>query len=443
MEKKKNLGFGFRGWMLILYQAIAFFTFTVFTKFPMNILADMYGGAKTISTIYTVATIVGIVVQLVFTRFIGKIKSIKLLGAIFGGITLILALGIMTIPMSNPVLYQICFALVTLFSNVNATFAVSILVGQWFPRRKGTIMGIATLAFPITNALIGFFAESVFKKGFPDVFGAFLPFFIVSVIGFIIGMIFIKDYPEQVGAFRDNDKSFTPEIAKAMMEEEIENKKTSVWNALNTFKSRDFWFITIPCGALLMCSVGMMTQTAAVLNSYADGIAPLGGYTGVMFIAAAIACVGSWLMGVIDTKIGTRKAIIISVVMMLVSGIIGLFKGVVPMLIAFFLLCVFEGAASNFTVSAAAQYWRREDFPNVFSCLNPIANILQAFGPMMVAATVFSATGYTLTYGIFAGIAVVSLVLMLLFSPKHVKAVDDKYREKAGKALDDALVGRK
>lgn len=62
---------------------------------------------------------------------------------------------------------------------------------------------------------------------------------------------------------------------------------------------------------------------------------------------------------------------------------------------------------------------------------------------MMVAATVFSATGYTLTYGIFAGIAVVSLVLMLLFSPKHVKAVDDKYREKAGKALDDALVGRK
>ena len=78
MEKKKNLGFGFRGWMLILYQAIAFFTFTVFTNFPMNILADMYGGAKTISTIYTVATIVGIVFQLIFTRFIGKIKSIKL-----------------------------------------------------------------------------------------------------------------------------------------------------------------------------------------------------------------------------------------------------------------------------------------------------------------------------------------------------------------------------
>ena len=443
MNQKKSINFGFRGWMLILYQAIAFFTFTVFTNFPMNILASMYGGAQTLSTIYTVATIVGIVFQLIFTRFVGKIKSVKALGALFGGITLLLAVGIMLIPMSSPVLYQICFGLVTLFSNVNATFAVSILVGQWFPRRKGTIMGIATLAFPITNALIGFFASSVFKKGYPDVFGAFLPFFIISCIGFAIGMIFIKDYPEQVGAYRDNDKSFTPEAAKAMMEEEIQNKKTSVWTLGNTLKNRDFWFITIPCGILLLCSVGMMTQTAAVLNTYPEGIAPLGGYTGVMFIAAAVACLGSWLIGVLDTKIGTKKAIILSVALMIASGIIGLIPGPVPMLIAFFLLCIFEGAASNFTVSAAAQYWRREDFPNVFSALNPIANILQAIGPMMVAATVFSAGGYRLTFGITGALAVISMILILVFSPKHIKADDDKYREAAGKPLDDALVGRK
>ena len=32
---------------------------------------------------------------------------------------------------------------------------------------------------------------------------------------------------------------------------------------------------------------------------------------------------------------------------------------------------------------------------------------------------------------------------MLLFSAKHVKEKDDKYRQAAGKSLDDALVGRK
>ncbi len=443
MNQSKSIGFGFRGWMLIIYQAIAFFTFTVFTNFPMNILADMYGGAQKISTLYTIATIVGIIFQLIFSRFIGKLKNVKMLGAIFGAVTLVLALGIMLIPMSSPGLYQICYFLVTFFSNVNCTFALGILVGQWFPRRKGTVMGIATFAFPITNAFIGLFASSVFSKGYPDVFGAFLPFFIVSIVGYLIGMIFIKDYPEQVGAYRDNDKSFTPEAAKAMMEEEIENKKTSVWTIGNVFKNRDFWFVTIPAGALLMCSVGLMTQTAAVLNTYAEGIAPLGGYSGVMIIACIVACFGSWLMGVLDTKLGTKLAMIVSVILMLISGGIGLIKGVIPMLIAFFLLCIFEGAASNFTVSAAAQYWRREDFPNVYSCLNPVANVLQAVGPMMVAATVFSPVGYQLTFGVFAGIAVISLILMLLFSPKHIKETDDKYRTKAGKPLDDALVGRK
>lgn len=55
--QKKSVNFGFRGWMLLIYQAIAFFTFTVFTNFPMNILADLYGGAQKISTIYTIANI--------------------------------------------------------------------------------------------------------------------------------------------------------------------------------------------------------------------------------------------------------------------------------------------------------------------------------------------------------------------------------------------------
>ena len=31
MEQKKVRGFGFRGWMLILYQAIAYITFQCFT----------------------------------------------------------------------------------------------------------------------------------------------------------------------------------------------------------------------------------------------------------------------------------------------------------------------------------------------------------------------------------------------------------------------------
>lgn len=435
--QKKSVSFGFRGWMLVIYQAIAFFTFTVFTNYPMNILADFYGGAQTISTIYTFATLLGIVVQLVLSRYIGKLKSVKALGVAFGAISLVLAVGVMAIPMEQAGLWQMCYFLETLFVTMYATFALGILVGQWFPRRKGTVMGLATFAFPITNGVIGLFASSVFSKGYPDVFSAFLPYFIIGVVGLLIGVIFIKDYPEQCGAYRDNDREFTPEVAQAMLKQEIENKKTSVWTLGNTLKNRDFWFVTVPMGALLMCSVGMMTQTSAIIGTYAEL-----NYATVMAMSCVVACFGSWLLGVLDTKLGTKKAIVISVVLMILSGVIGAIQGAGCLMVSFVLLSIFEGAASNFTVSAAAQYWRREDFSNVFACVNPIANILQAAGPMMIANILFT-KGYQMVFAVTAGIGVVCLVLILLFSPSHVKEADDGYRAKAGKPLDDALVGRK
>ena len=101
------------------------------------------------------------------------------------------------------------------------------------------------------------------------------------------------------------------------------------------------------------------------------------------------------------------------------------------------------GASSNFTVSAAAQYWRREDFGSVFAVLNPVANLINAAGPTGVAILLYSKLGYQAIFIAAAVTGAISIVLMLLFSTKHVKEVDDKYRTAAGKPLDDALANRK
>lgn len=309
-------------------------------------------------------------------------------------------------------------------------------------------MGIVTFAFPIGNALISAFAGSVFSKmatlGRPDVAGGFLPYFILGCVGLLIGGVFVKDYPEQCGAYRDNDKSFTPEMAKAMMEMEIENKRTTVWTLGNTFRSGSFWCLTIPMGLLLMASIGMMTQTVSIIGFY--GFAPDSKEFGMIMLGICIvACFGSWLLGVIDTKFGTRKAITISTALMIVSGIFGVLGSFPAVLIALACLAVYMGAASNFTISGAVQYWRLEDFPSVFARINPVASLLSAFGPMVVALLLFS-KGFpdpSVAF-IFTGICgVISVILILLFKPANVKALDDKYRAAAGKPLDEALAGRK
>ena len=442
MQQKKTTNFGFRGWMLIIYQAIAFLSFMVFTNYPMNILADMYGGAQKISMIYTVSLLVGIIAQIVLSRYIGKIKNVKNVSIILGIVSLALALGVVLISPAAQGLWQICYGLETFFVVLYSTFTIGVLVGQWFPRRKGTVMGIATFAFPVANGLVGLFAGSVFNGPVPNVFGAFLPYLIISAVGILVGAVFITDYPEQSGAFRDNDKSITPEVAKAIMDAEIKAKANTVWTVGHTLKNRDFWFITIPMGFLLFCAVGIMTQSKSILGNFSAELEPVGGFGIVMVGVAIVACLGSWLLGVLDTKFGTKTAITISVAVMIIGGFVGAIHNVVSLLIGMFCVAVFMGASSNFTVSSAAQYWRREDFPSVFARVNPIANAIQAVGPMVIAGLA-ATQGYQAAFIAIFALGVLSMVLILLFNAKHVKLVDDKYREAAGLALDDALLNRK
>ena len=439
MEQKKVRGFGFRGWMLILYQAIAYITFQVFTQYPLNILADFYGGSQKVANIYSICAVVGILVQIVLAGVVAKMKKIKLFGAILGAVTLVLALGVMLLPAGGA--WDACYALINVISVLYATFALGILVGQWFPTRKGIVMGIATLAFPIANGLLGPFASAVFAKGFPDIKGAFLPFFIVSVIGWIIGLIFIKDYPEECGAFRDNDRSMTPEVAKAIMEQEIENKRTSVWTYLHTLKCKEFWFGTICVALLLSCSIGLMSQSNAIITHY-----PELDYTMVMALVMIFGCIGSFILGVLDQKLGTKKAMIISTVLMIIGGVLGLIDNPTALMIAMIFVAMFMGASSNFGVSHAAQYWRREDFSRIFTLSSPIGSMISSASPALIAALLFGATGYKGHAGAFTFVlisGVVALVVMLIHKPSHIKEMDDKYRAAAGKPLDDALVGRK
>jgi len=467
MQQNKVSGFGFRGWMLMIYQFVAYLAMVCFTNWPMNALADYYdpvAGAQGVSKIYTIAAVAGVVIQVIISPLIGKIKNIHKLSIVMAVISMAAAFGVMMVTPGT--LWKVCYFITCLVLIIWCTFVIGVLIGQWFPRRKGVVMGLVTCAFPIGNALMGPFlgkamgmTMGMMHEGAPHaaivgavapvVRSAFLPFFIIICIGIIIGAVLVKDYPEMCGAYRDNDKSMTPEKAQAMMQFEIENKKTSVWTLGHTLACPDFWFIAIPMGFLLVGAVGMMTQTANIFGS--AGIQPGGSeFNMVMTINAVFAIVGSWLLGVIDDKIGTRKSMIIAMALMVVSGILGAIGGKSLVVAAMWILGIFMGASSNYTVSGSVQYWRIEDFPTVFGKVNPLANLMNNMAPLVIAGLMFMNAAQTQGQPdagpafIFLGIAgAVSIILLLLFKPARVKKFDDKYRTKAGKPLDDALVGRK
>ena len=229
--------------------------------------------------------------------------------------------------------------------------------------------------------------------------------------------------------------------------EYIENKKNSVWTYLKTIKCKEFWFGTINVAFLLTCSIGLMSQSNAIITAYEDELQFVGGYTGVMAMIMIFGCIGSFVLGLIDTKFGTKKAMIISACLMIVSAILGQINSGVALLLAMVFVALFMGASSNFGVSCAAQYWRREDFSRVFTLSSPIGSMISSASPVVIAKLLFTADntykGQSGAFMLVAVCGVVALVVMLLFKPDHIKAMDDKFRAAAGKPLDDALVGRK
>lgn len=100
MNTLKSLNLGVRGWLLLFYQFVAFVAMSAFTNFPLNMLADMYGGAQKISMLYTAGTLVAIVVQLILSAFVGRIKNIKALGNLLGIVSMVFILMIMLLPPS-------------------------------------------------------------------------------------------------------------------------------------------------------------------------------------------------------------------------------------------------------------------------------------------------------------------------------------------------------
>lgn len=438
---KKRMGFGFRGWILIVYQFLAFCMYTGMNSFGQNVQANVNAArlgwnATLVPTTYTIVCVIVVIIQFIIGKKVansGKVRNLSIIFLIISGVLTVFC----ALFKKSQAVWLIAWALAVGCGIFAATFLVSTIVGQWFPRRKGTVMGIATIAFPFMTGVGLTIFSNILRANQGNQLIAWLPFLALDVIAILLCIFFIKEYPEQCGAYPDNDRSLTPEVAKKMMEKMLIARKQSVWNFKNMCRTPDFWLITIPTGILLIGSTGVMTQVMNIMAQFGfvENHATTAAGAVLFLINAAIACLGSWILGMIDTKFGTKVAIAISCVFMVMAGIfcvIGTLKNITAVfLIGFFCLQVYLGAASNFTVSAAAQYWKREDFPSAYSFINPLANLLTAFGPMIVAG-IGAAAGFHVVWIVIGALGAVALILTLLFNPSRVLERDRQYRREAG-----------
>ena len=146
--------------------------------------------------------------------------------------------------------------------------------------------------------------------------------------------------------------------------------------------------------------------------------------------------VGSWLVGVIDEKIGTKKTMIGFGVWYCIALLLNFATGmtITPLVyVSLFMIAMGIGGSANFTTSLPTSIFGRQGFDKVNAVIFPIQGAITALC-FAVNGIVQLITGgqIRMAYIVFAGVALVNVVLVLLID-EHKYNRDWKAAHKAAK----------
>ena len=330
---------------------------------------------------------------------------------------------------STLVTYCIALTLVTCFINSAAYIAGNTLIAQWFPKKKGAVMGYTTMGHNFASAfyvqllsiLIG---PSVLKT----IGGAVIPIGIAAIVLGVLGMILIRNTPQERGLNPDN-------VSDKVYQEEYDTNSgdDSGWTVGKLLATKELWLAAVTTGFFQICSVGVMTQL--VLRNVEIGFEQQT-VLNIMTVLALGGVVGSWLVGVIDEKIGTKKTMIGFGVWYCIALLLNFATGmtITPLVyVSLFMIAMGIGGSANFTTSLPTSIFGRQGFDKVNAVIFPIQGAITALC-FAVNGIVQLITGgqIRMAYIVFAGVALVNVVLVLLID-EHKYNRDWKAAHKAAK----------
>ena len=427
------MNFGRKGWELTIYCFIVYFIGFAATG-TMNMLAVHlnieYGWSLT--SLYSFQMIGGILCVIAYyilgTLYNkGKIdirKGILICGIVSAVLVLLWAfcgnLGLILFVIVASITYLVVQAWGRFFNDNH--------VANWFPVKKGAVMGWTTIGLPLGSSIGVRMYLSMYEAtgGYQAIYIMFAIMFAALLLW---GYVSFRPYPEQLGYYPDNDVTMTREKADALLEEGRKAAAESVWTPTRILKTPQVWILGL--------GIAFMEFFACIVNQMMPNLLSLGyeEFTAAnmmlyMTIGAAIASV---LWGVLDMRIGPRKVVLL----VLLCGVIGGFLrfsatpwGVIGSMIC---LGAILGGGPNLTVSIVSSLWGRYDFKNVFGNVLAIGTIFAAIG-VVVHSAVAEAYGYGVAYMVQGLCCIIGMIFIGIFTKDNFpKKLEEKWKIAANK----------
>ena len=363
------------GWGTILYCLLMFFFYVGMINDGTNVLAPTAAA--------NIGVEPGTVIQMNGYAGMIAVLGFILVGQINKKVGARLTSGVCTI--ISGIAYIICgnatsLAVYTIAMVICATGMMSAgyvaggtLVANWFPKKKGIVMGYTTMGHNLASAFyVAILTGLVAVLG--SINTASIPIGACAIVLGIAGIILIRNTPQERGMNPDN---VSDEVYRT---EYFTSEEESDWTTGKLLHTKETWLTAIYTGLFQICSVGVMSQL--VTRNIRDfGMSESGALT-LMTVVALIGVFGSWLIGVIDTKIGTKRTMQMFGIWYAVALVINVAAG--GKTNALFYLSIFMigmgiGGSANFTTSLPTSVFGRQGFDRVNSVVFPIQGFVTAW----------------------------------------------------------------
>ncbi len=288
----------------------------------------------------------------------------------------------------------------------------TVLINNWFPRKKGIVLGWATMGIILSDIIWSPYIPKVIQAlGAPvTMAGAGILFLGLA----IFAMAKIRNVPEHEGCYPDNDSSGLKALAENRRQMEV-YESPFTWKRL--IRTPQVWQIGVGWGLLWMIAVAFVSQL--VRRCVSIGYEPSFAIR-VLQIASLVGLAGSWLFGWIDTKYGSKTATTVYAVAIAVFFALGLLQEQGAIFVwssaCGIMACV--GGIANLAPSMVGTVFGRWDFPAANRVISPIIMAVSSSAFLLASAFLSSPWGYNGMYAACIGLALLCLIL--------VRATDDR-----------------
>ena len=307
--------------------------------------------------------------------------------------------------------YATAAIVVRMCSTVNQ-FGTYKLCTDWFNSWRGRILGIVTIAGPISSAsTAGVLTAGNAVLGFST---TFVVFGIVVLVLCVASTFISKSYPEDYGLAVDGVVR-TPEELAAL---DGDVNSPSIWTLKAMIRTKEYWIVTFAIAFFAMAMSGTMQMwiRITVMGKGLDmGLAIV-----ALSIGSLLGIPISMVSGVIDDKFGTNKAAFFVWMFMIVLMLCMIF--ITPacawlVYVATFCVGAVTGCFPNINPSIKAYTFGRKAFVTANSVSAMIENLFMS-GALIFLSIISDLTGsFTPAYVIHVIITAIFAVLLLTIKP--------------------------